>query len=142
MNADGELCQTPEESKETVKQYMSSVFHKNATFDQTVIDRIPLHPTPTHLDKCPSSDELELAIQTRQNGKSPGDDCVPAEVYRAIIGNKLLWQKFQDIICEFWKTSGYNPNVENVEAPSQIDFDSIDSIPSHWPIRFVQKIPY
>jgi hypothetical protein len=57
-------------------------------------------------------DEILTAMRDHT---APGDDGIPAEVYKAIIDCPSMIKDFEEIIEQFWKSGSYNPDVENLE---------------------------
>jgi len=47
------------------------------------LDNIPQRITKTSLDEIPTMDEMARAIAGLKDGKEPGGDGIPAEVYKA-----------------------------------------------------------
>jgi hypothetical protein len=139
---DGSICQTKAETRAALSDGLGATFDKIASFDASIIDQIPQRPVLAHLDKAPTSLELITAIKKMKVNKSPGEDGVPAEVYKAIVEHESLFGSFKDIVDEMWKSGSYKESCEAAIVPAVIDLSDYSQIPRDWPISFQTRNPY
>jgi hypothetical protein len=60
--------------------------------------------------------EIEMAIQSINNNKSPGIDNIPAELYKK--GGRLLLNKIHSLIKEIWKEEKMSTDwTTNITVP-------------------------
>jgi len=63
-------------------EHLNSVLNQPSTFDHTVLQEIPQWPISENLADPPSLSEVHRAIRLLSNGKAPGADCFPAELFK------------------------------------------------------------
>jgi len=63
-------------------EYFNSVLNQQSSFDHTVLNEIPQWPVSERLAEPPSLSEVQQAIKQLSNGKAPGANSVPAQVYK------------------------------------------------------------
>ena len=63
-------------------EHFNSVLNQPSSFDLTVLNEIPQWPASENLAEPPSLSEVQRAIKLLSNGKAPGADSIPAEVYK------------------------------------------------------------
>jgi exonuclease III len=135
---DGEMCRGQKELKETLTEYMTQVFSKTGSFEQSAVDKVKLRPIQTVMDKKPSKGELLDAVAAMKNNKAPGNDECPAEFFTAIKDSPQLWAEFNLVIEEFWQSGCYDVNVEELEEAALPDLLVLNEIPVDHPIKFQQ----
>ena len=64
--------------------------------DHEALDNIPQRITKTSLDDIPTMDERARAIASLKNGKAPGGDGIPAEVWKH--GGDNLFSRLHQLI--------------------------------------------
>jgi hypothetical protein len=100
-----EILSTEEEIQTRWKTYFQDLLTTSVTANQSN----PLEAT--HLNRADTEEELEeeppgileieMAIQSMNNNKSPGIDNIPAELYKK--GGGLLLNKIHSLIKEIWR---------------------------------------
>jgi len=100
-----EILSTEEEIKTRWKTYFRDLLTTSVTADQSN----PLEAT--YLNRADTEEELEeeppgilemeMAIQSMNNNKSPGIDNIPADLYKK--GGGLLLNKIHSLIKEIWR---------------------------------------
>ena len=68
--------------------------------DHEAMDNIPHRITKTSLDEIPTMAEMARAIAGLNNGKAPGGDTIPAEVWKH--GGDNLFSKLHQLITNAW----------------------------------------
>ena len=69
--------------------------------DLEALDNIPQRIIQTSLDKIPSTDEMAKAIAGLKDGKAPGGDGIPAEVWKH--GGDNLFSRLHQLITNAWE---------------------------------------
>jgi hypothetical protein len=66
------------------------------------LDRVMSLPQCDNMDMTPSLDEVSAAIKAMKNGKAPGPDGIPAEVYKH--GGVKLHRRLCMLFVSIWQT--------------------------------------
>ena len=66
----GVLLATPEETRGRWFRHFQDVLNLKSIYNQDVLAQMPIHPIQFELDKVPSSEELESALQSMKLGKA------------------------------------------------------------------------
>lgn len=82
-------------------EHFKSVLNQPSSFDEAVLSEIPQWPLASHLDDVPTAAEIQTAISQMANGKAPGVDGIPAEIYKECSANLLPW--LADLFEAIWK---------------------------------------
>ena len=69
--------------------------------DHEVLANIPQHIIETSLDEIPTMDEMARAIAGLKDGKAPGGDGIPAEVWKH--GGDNLFSRMHQLITNAWE---------------------------------------
>ena len=69
--------------------------------DHEALDNIPQRITKTSLDEIPTMDEMPRAIAGLKDGKAPGGDGIPAEVWKH--GGENLFSRLHQLITNAWE---------------------------------------
>lgn len=64
------------------EEHSNDLLNWPSQVEQSSIDIIPQKPIVDELANQPSVDEIRKAIKLLSNGKSPGDDGIPAEIFK------------------------------------------------------------
>ena len=64
------------------KEHFETVLNQSSSFDMNVLSEIPQWPLASRLDEVPTRAEIQKAINQMSNGKAPGTDGIPAEVFK------------------------------------------------------------
>ena len=104
LAADGSTLITERESiRNRWAEHFESVLNRPSFINQAAIDRLPQTEINHDLDHSPTIIEVEKAIKQLTQGRSPGTDAIPAEIYKA--GSDTLTQKLTDMFQSFWSKS-------------------------------------
>ena len=76
-------------------------FHVPGDIDHEALDNIPQRITKTSLDEIPTMDEMARAIASLKDGKAPGGDGIPAEVWKH--GGDNLFSRRHQLITNAWE---------------------------------------
>lgn len=82
-------------------EHFSSVLNRPSSVSDEAIARMPQVPINSSLDDAPIEEEVQAAINLLSNGKAPGSDAIPAEVYKC--GGPVLIQKLTDLFNIMWR---------------------------------------
>ena len=83
-------------------EHFSALLNGGIDPDNTILSDIPQADIVHHLDVTPNIDEVDDAIRTMRNRKSPGGDGLPAEIYK--YGGPSMLRSLYGIICAVWST--------------------------------------
>jgi hypothetical protein len=81
-------------------EHFEAVLNRPSEINQDAINRLPQVPPRDELDRQPSLQELVKAIKQLSNGKAPGADGIPAEVFKHI--GQLAQQKLLQLFQLMW----------------------------------------
>jgi hypothetical protein len=82
-------------------EHFQTLLNVPGDIEPSALDRIQQHPTIESLDDTPTIDEVAKAIDAMKDGKAPGQDGIPAEVWK--YGGQNLLVKLHDLIIQIWK---------------------------------------
>lgn len=99
-STDGNLLTDRKDILKRWAQHFENVLNRPSTIDNSVIDNIPQRPVIHELSANPSISEVKSAIKQLSNGKAPGEDGIPAEIFKC--GSNLLISKLTDLINLIW----------------------------------------
>ena len=72
-----------------------------AVTDESILNQLPGFQQRTELDAIPTREEVVLAINKMKNGKAPGNDGIPAEIFKH--GGDLLTDRLYQLIVMSWQ---------------------------------------
>ena len=101
LSANGEELLT--EKKYILKrwaEHFNSVLNRESSVNEDVINALPQKTVVEHLANLPAVAEVKESIKQLSNGKSPGEDGIPAEIFRH--GGTHLVKKLTDLFCVIW----------------------------------------
>ena len=84
------------------KEHFSELLNRPSVVDTILLDTIEQSPVRKELSVPPSLKDVKDAISSLQNGKSPGEDALPAEIFKH--GGCKLQEQFHLLILLIWKT--------------------------------------
>lgn len=99
---DGVLIKEREEILNRWSQHFNRLLNQRNPVDANIIDEIDDMPPAADLDIPPTFAETKKAIQSLKNGKSPGPDNLPGELFKE--GGYLLHRRIHDLILAVWRT--------------------------------------
>ena len=82
-------------------EHFNEVLNRPSSADADVIQSIPQRSIINELDICPSLSEVKSAIKKLCNGKAPGMDGIPGEIYK--VGGPTLIKKLTSLLGSIWK---------------------------------------
>ena len=80
---------------------LPEVLNVPGDIDHEALDNIPQRITKTSLDEIPTMDEMARAIAGLKDGKAPGEDGIPAEVWKH--GGDNLFSRLHQLITNDWE---------------------------------------
>jgi len=102
LSADGStLILDKEKILERWVEHFDSVLNRPSSINDEAIDRLPQIPLSEALDEVPTLDGTRKAILRLANGKAPGADSIPAEVYKE--GGPALTEKIHQLFVLIWE---------------------------------------
>jgi exonuclease III len=106
---DGEICSTPEENANVMKDYLSTVFSKTGTYDLSAVAAVRQRDPRKRLwmAKPPTDMETTTAIKKLGNEKSGYDNKCPIEYYKALEQDKEARGYIRTLLDDYWKTGSY-----------------------------------
>ena len=82
-------------------EHFYGVLNRPSVINNDAIDRLPQVPIGETLDAPPAWEETQKAIQLLSNGKAPGADAIPAEVFTE--GGAALVEKLHQLFQLIWQ---------------------------------------
>ncbi|KAJ1145747.1 hypothetical protein NDU88_012031 [Pleurodeles waltl] len=101
LSADGSTLLTDKNANLKRWAEYFSVLDRPSFINAKAIDRIPQVAINTCLAELPKESEAKEAIKLLPNGKAPGSDSIPAEIYKA--GGPILLHKLTDLFQTMWQ---------------------------------------
>ena len=92
-------------------EHFNSVLNRRSCFDPTVIDELPLFSAAEWLDAVPTPEETASAVKQLVNGKAPGEDAIPPEVYKA--GGPLIIAQLTELFAKIWDEGAVPAQFKN-----------------------------
>ena len=102
--------ETFSESKRVVarwSEHFQKLLNVPGDIDHEALDNIPKRITKTSLDEIPTMDEMARAIAGLKDGKAPGGDGIPAEVWKH--GGDNLFSIVHQLITNAWEMGSVPP---------------------------------
>ena len=101
LSADGSTLITEKEKiLERWAEHFNGVLNRPSTINDEAIDRLPQVPIDESLDAAPTVEEIQKGIHLLSNGKAPGADSIPAEIYK--VGGAALVEKLHHLFQLIW----------------------------------------
>ena len=130
LSADGSVLITDKDKiLHRWAEHFNNILNRPSSINDEAIDRLTQVPINEELSDPPSLSETEKTINLLSNGKSPGPDSIPAEIYKeggsATVVRfhqlfELMWQQetipqeFKDgTIIHLYKRKGNRQNCDN-----------------------------
>ena len=85
------------------KEHFETVLNQSSSFDMNVLSEIPQWPLASRLEEVPTRAEIQKAINQMSNGKAPGTDGIPAEVFKKC--SSCLLPHLVDLFEAIWFTA-------------------------------------
>ncbi len=101
LSADGSTLLTEKEKiLDRWAEHFNNVLNRPSTINEEAISKLPQVEVDSSLSVPPTVEETEEAINLLSNGKAPGPDAIPAEVYKA--GGRVLVEKLTELFQSMW----------------------------------------
>ena len=102
LNVDsGVLCTQPQEIMTIWKHHFCNLLNRPVNIDWMTVDNLPQRTTKISMDRPPDLAEMRKAIRQMSNGKAPGQDGIPAELFKH--GGPSLDQALLQLILTIWE---------------------------------------
>lgn len=98
---DGVLLTEPDKVLDRWSEHFQGVLNQKANFDRTLLDEIPQWDINVRLNDVPTLEEVTASIKQLSSGKSPGEDGIPAEIYKH--GGVAVTTQLLDIFIKIWR---------------------------------------
>ena len=82
-------------------EHFQKLLNVPGDIDHEALDNIPQRITKTSLDEIPRMDEMARAIADLKDGKAPGGDVIPADVWKH--GGDNLFSRLHQLITNVWE---------------------------------------
>ena len=109
--ADGTRASTPEENAAVFASHFEQLYGRTPSYDPSVLERLPQHPTAPNLDHPPTDDEIRRAVR-RLNNTAPGESGVPAQLFKALVSTSAGFGVVRSMVLCFWETGQVEPEWE------------------------------
>jgi hypothetical protein len=93
------------------RKHFNSLLNRSAPVDWSAVDRLPQQPMINTLSCVPDMSEIEKAIQQLCNGKSAGNDGLPAELFKH--GGAALNQSVLSLVQSIWESETIPQEFKN-----------------------------
>lgn len=84
------------------KTHFSALLNRPTDVNWTQIDRMQQHEIKMQLDQFPTRNEMQIALAQLRNGKAPGEDGLPAELFK--LGGTVLHDEIMKLLKTIWET--------------------------------------
>ena len=102
LSADGSSVLTdPDDILKRWAEHFCNVLNRPSSISSEAIANLPQVPIDSSLDTLPTSDEIKKAISQLSDGKAPGRDCIPAEIYKC--GGDVLVNRLTELFTLIWE---------------------------------------
>ena len=102
LSADGSSVLTdPDDILKRWAEHFCNVLNRPSSISSEAISNLPQVPVNASLDVLPTSDEVKKAISQLSDGKAPGRDCIPAEIYKC--GGDVLVTRLTELFVLIWE---------------------------------------
>ena len=81
-------------------EYYSDLLNSSNPTDPTILDELPQLPSVVEMDALPTLEEVKKVIDSLKNGKAPGPDGIPGEIYKC--GDEDLCRALISIFHRCW----------------------------------------
>ncbi len=105
------LCGSTEENKKVMVEYLKTVFSQVGQFDPAAVDEVSQRRVQPPLEMAPTAHEIRRAVMATGNGKFGGDAKLPAEYWKALMGDQLLLRYLVEVMDVHCKSGSYPKSV-------------------------------
>ena len=93
------------------RKHFEDLLNRDLTVDDEVVNSLPQHPVLDELAHNPSREEVQKVINQLVSNKAPGNDCIPAEIFK--FGGGSLIDKLLDLFVLIWETGSVPQNFKD-----------------------------
>ena len=99
--AQGNLIHDKSKQIERWVEHYGKLYGEESEFDIDKIEQLPSFDVMPELSRLPTFDEMMEAVKQMPNDKSPGNDAIPAKVFKCLDDTSL--SKLYKIVSEIWR---------------------------------------
>ena len=82
-------------------EYFKDLLNVEAETDDSILNKLPVYRQRADLDIVPTREEVVESINKMKNGKAPGNDGIPSEIFKC--GGEVLTDKLHLLIVKSWQ---------------------------------------
>ena len=102
LSADGSTIITEQEQLlERWAEHFCNILNRPSSISEDAINNLPQVPINESLDLLPSTEDVRRAVNQLSDGKAPGKDAIPAEIFK--LGGEALLGKLTELFQSIWK---------------------------------------
>jgi hypothetical protein len=118
-------------------EYLKTVFSKVGLFDPAAVEEGPPAACSASftVDMAPTIHEIKRAVMTMGNGEFGGDAKLPAECWKALMGDQLLLGYLVEVMDVYWKSGSYPESVATFIKLVQLQHNSTPQPSSQKPAQ-------
>ncbi|XP_062841273.1 uncharacterized protein LOC134300780 [Trichomycterus rosablanca] len=116
LSTNGTLLKEKKAINERWREHFSTLLNRPSTVSNEALDQIPQRPTLDNLDLLPSLKEIQKAIKQTSLGKAPGQDGIPAEIYKT--AGPVALDAFRNLLCSIWEEEDMPQEFRNAKIVS------------------------
>lgn len=105
QKSDGSQCTTDKESAKVFEAHFVKLYNTTpleVPFEQEMVDKIAQRTIRPELGAPPSRETIVRHVKATKIGKAPGENGIPAEVYKALITDDGTLGILEEIVTDFW----------------------------------------
>ena len=104
----GNLIKDQNQIKNRWREHYITVLNQHTEIDYSALESIPQYEVATSLESSISLEEIQRAIGSLKNNKSPGADQIPGEVFKSLLNHQETMEHFKALFNLIW-TKGEVP---------------------------------
>ena len=93
-------------------EYFVELLNVESITDDTILNQLPDYQQMSELDRVPIREEMTSAISKIKNGKAPGNDGIPAEIFKH--GGEHLNDRLHQLIVMSWQQAKIPQGLRDV----------------------------
>ena len=102
LSADGNLLTARQDILKRWGEHFKDVLNRESNVEMDMINNLPQRPMIDSLAQAPSLAEVKTSIKQLSNGKAPGEDGIPGDIFKC--GGGVLAQKLTELLLTIWNS--------------------------------------